>query len=35
VTAQGRAEAARYVEFQRGQPAQEIFARYGFSAPPR
>jgi len=35
VTAQGRAEAARYVEFLRGQPAQEIFARYGFSAPPR
>jgi molybdate transport system substrate-binding protein len=35
VTAQGQAEAARYVDFLRGQPAQEIFARYGFSAPPR
>ena len=35
VTAQGHAEAARYVDFLRGQPAQEIFARYGFSAPPR
>jgi molybdate transport system substrate-binding protein len=35
VTAQGQADAARYVDFLRGQAAQEIFARYGFSAPPR
>jgi len=35
VTAQGHAEAARYVEFLRAQAAQEIFARYGFRAPPR
>jgi molybdate transport system substrate-binding protein len=35
VTAQGQPEAARYVQFLRAPPAQEIFARYGFSAPPR
>ncbi len=35
VTARGQPQAARYLDFLRGQTAQEIFARYGFSAPPR
>ena len=31
----GPGRGGAHVEFLRGQPAQEIFARYGFSAPPR
>lgn len=34
-TAQGQPEAARYLEFLRGEAAQQIFARYGFTPPAR